>query len=148
MEQKKTLFRLLKYLTKYRLSVFLVILIMSIASLILVILPFIAENIIDVQIVNKNINGVLRLSIIYIILVLVWWALSIIRVRIMSKVSNKAILEIRDEVFKHLQTLDLYYFDSRPTGGILSRLIGDISSLKQLLTQLVTILVPNTFFPS
>ncbi len=146
MEQKKTLFRLLKYLTKYRLSVFLVILIMSIASLILVILPFIAENIIDVQIVNKNINGVLRLSIIYIILVLVWWALSIIRVRIMSKVSNKAILEIRDEVFKHLQTLDLYYFDSRPTGGILSRLIGDISSLKQLLTQLVTILVPNTFF--
>ena len=144
--QKETLFRLLRYLITYKYSVIGVIFIMTIASIILVILPFLAENIIDIQLPKGNIEAVFYVIAIYIFLVFVWWILSILRVRIMSRISNKVVLQIRDEVFKHLQKLGLYYFDSRPTGKILSRIIGDISSLKQLLTQLVTILIPNTFF--
>lgn len=145
-EQKKTLFRLLKYLVTYKYSVIGVILIMTISSLILVVLPFLAENVIDIQLPKGNTLAIFYVIALYIFLVFIWWGLSIIRVKIMSKVSNKVVLQIRDEVFKHLQKLGLYYFDSRPTGKILSRIIGDISSLKQLLTQLVTILIPNTFF--
>lgn len=144
--QKKTLLRVLRYLVTYKYSVIGVIIIMTISSLILVILPFLAENIIDIQLLKGNIEAVFYVIALYIFLVFIWWALAILRVKIMSRISNKVVLQIRDEVFKHLQKLGLYYFDSRPTGKILSRIIGDISSLKQLLTQLVTILIPNTFF--
>ena len=141
--QKKTLLRVLRYLVSYKYSVIGVIIIMTISSLILVILPFLAENIIDIQLLKGNIEAVFYVIALYIFLVFIWWALAILRVKIMSRISNKVVLQIRDEVFKHLQKLGLYYFDSRPTGKILSRIIGDISSLKQLLTQLVTILIPK-----
>jgi ATP-binding cassette subfamily B protein len=58
-------------------------------------------------------------------------------------VTNKIVYEIRRDAFDHLETLSLYYFDSRPTGKILSRLINDVSSLKEMFTRLITSLIPN-----
>ncbi|MDD7254748.1 ABC transporter ATP-binding protein [Bullifex porci] len=144
--QRRVLIRILKYLSSYRKSVIIVISIMTISSIISVILPFLAKDVIDNKIPLGKINAVLSVILIYIILALILSLLSIIRVRIMSRVSNKVVLKIRDEVFKHLQTLDLHYFNSHPTGNILSRIIGDISSLKQLVTQLVSTLIPQTMF--
>ncbi|MDE6419310.1 MAG: ABC transporter ATP-binding protein/permease, partial [Lachnospiraceae bacterium] len=43
----------------------------------------------------------------------------------------------------HIQTLDFKFFDSRPTGKILSRIIGDINSLKDVLNNCVTTLIPD-----
>lgn len=144
--QRRVLIRILKYLSSYRKSVIIVISIMTVSSIISVILPFLAKDVIDNKIPLGKINAVLSVILIYIILALILSLLSIIRVRIMSRVSNKVVLKIRDEVFKHLQTLDLHYFNSHPTGNILSRIIGDISSLKQLVTQLVSTLIPQTMF--
>lgn len=144
--QRRVLIRILKYLSSYRKSVIIVISIMTVSSIISVILPFLAKDVIDNKIPLGKINAVLSVILIYIILALILSLLSIIRVRIMSRVSNKVVLKIRDEVFKHLQTLDLHYFNSHPTGNILSRIIGDISSLKQLITQLVSTLIPQTMF--
>ena len=144
--QRRVLIRILKYLSCYKKSIIIVISIMTISSIISVILPFLAKDVIDNKIPLGKINAVLSVILIYIILALILSLLSIIRVRIMSRVSNKVVLKIRDEVFKHLQTLDLHYFNSHPTGNILSRIIGDISSLKQLVTQLVSTLIPQTMF--
>lgn len=144
--QRRVLIRILKYLSCYRKSVIIVISIMTVSSIISVVLPFLAKDVIDNKIPLGKINAVLSVILIYIILALILSLLSIIRVRIMSRVSNKVVLKIRDEVFKHLQTLDLHYFNSHPTGNILSRIIGDISSLKQLVTQLVSTLIPQTMF--
>ncbi len=144
--KKETLLRLLGYMASYRKSAVAVIIIMMISSLIVVILPFLAEDAVDNRVPAGDMKGLLILTSLYITLSLIWWGLERLRVRIMSRVSNRVVLEVRDEAFAHLQTLGLFYFDSRPTGKILSRLIGDISSLKQLLQQLVTILIPNTFF--
>lgn len=144
--QRRVLIRILKYLSSYKKSVIIVISIMTISSIISVVLPFLAKDVIDNKIPLGKINAVLSVILIYIILALILSLLSIIRVRIMSRVSNKVVLKIRDEVFKHLQTLDLHYFNSHPTGNILSRIIGDISSLKQLVTQLVSTLIPQTMF--
>ena len=144
--RKETLLRLIGYMASYRKSAFLVVLIMMVSSIIVVVLPFLAESAIDTMVPMGNVKGLLLLTVTYLLLSLLWWALERLRVRIMSRVSNRVVLEIRDEAFSHLQELGLYYFDSRPTGKILSRIIGDITSMKQLLQQLVTVLIPNTFF--
>lgn len=62
---------------------------------------------------------------------------------IMAKVCNQILLTIRQELYTHIQKLDFAFFDSRPTGKILSRIIGDINSLKDVLSNCVTTLVPD-----
>ncbi len=147
-ETKKSdiFFRLLKYTKFYKKEVITVIVLMMIASLILVALPLLTENAVDVQIKNGNLDGLLIVTGIFIFLVILWWIIYIVRVRMMARVANNVVLKIRDDVFAHLLSLGLYYFDSRPTGKILSRLIGDITSLKDMLKQVVTTIVPNIFF--
>jgi ATP-binding cassette subfamily B protein len=65
------------------------------------------------------------------------------RMYIMAKVCNNVLLEIRQELYTHIQTLDFNFFDSRPTGKILARIMGDINSLKDVLSNSVTTLIPD-----
>lgn len=64
---------------------------------------------------------------------------------IMARISNRIVLDIREEMYAHLQTLGLCFFDSRATGKILSRMIGDVDSLKDVLSSSVTTLLPSFF---
>ena len=146
LKKKEIFLRLMKYTAQYKKEVIVVIVIMMALSMLLASLPLLTRNAVDVQIANKDLKGLLIVMGIYIFLVVIWWIFYIVRVKIMARVANKVVLQIRDEVFAHLQTLGLYYFDSRPTGKILSRLIGDITSMKDMLKQLVTTVVPNSFY--
>ena len=62
---------------------------------------------------------------------------------LMARVTNQVLLTIREELYAHIQTLSFHFFDSRPTGKILARVIGDVNSLKELLSDSVTQLVPE-----
>lgn len=145
-KKSRTYIRVARYMGRYRFQMISVILIMLLASVITVVLPLLIENAIDVQVANKDTRGLIRVVCTGIGLALLWSVLYIIRVRVMAKVTNEVVLTVRSEAFSHLQTLGLHYFDSRPTGKILSRLIGDITSLKDMLRQMVTNLIPNIFF--
>jgi ATP-binding cassette subfamily B protein len=61
----------------------------------------------------------------------------------MAKVSNDVLLVIRQELYTHIQKLSFSFFDSRPTGKILARIIGDVNSLKDVLSNSVTTLIPD-----
>ena len=101
-ETKKSdiFFRLLKYTASYKKEVIAVIAMMMVASIILVALPLLTENAVDVQIKNGNLKGLLVVTAIFIGLVFVWWLIYVIRVRIMARVANNIVLTIRDEVFE------------------------------------------------
>lgn len=55
--------------------------------------------------------------------------------RIMVKVATTALYKIRTDLFSHLQTLPLKYFDSRTHGEIMSRFTSDTDALRELLGQ-------------
>lgn len=141
--KKSLLLRVLSYYRKYRLKVALVILMVVFCSGVLVILPRFAEHAIDVDIANGDMHGLMVTMGISISLSLLTWLFYVLREHILSRITNEIVYDIRKEAFDHLQTLSLYYFDSRPTGKILSRLISDISSLKDMLTRLISSLIPN-----
>jgi ATP-binding cassette subfamily B protein len=65
------------------------------------------------------------------------------RIRIMAGVTNQILLTIRQELYTHIQKLPFHFFDSRPVGKILARIIGDVNSLNDLFTNSVTTLVPD-----
>ena len=105
--------------------------------------PILIEDAIDVYIKNSNIPGLFRfIGIALIANVLVVVAMKV-RMYIMAKVCNSILLTIRQQLYTHIQKLDFQFFDSRPTGKILSRIIGDINSLKDVLSNSVTTLIPD-----
>lgn len=131
------------YLLAYKKQVVAVLMIMLVSVVITLINPLIIQQAIDVYIAGEDWHGLKRLGIVAVLLNLTLVLLVKIRMYIMAKVSNEVLLTIREELYTHIQTLSFQFFDSRPTGKILARIIGDVNSLKEVLSNSVTTLIPD-----
>mgnify|MGYP004581765265 FL=1 len=139
----QTLKRLFSYVLSYKWTIVFVLLLMGYCVAISLINPLIIESTIDNYIGSGNYTGLCKLLIIALVLnLLVTFAIKS-RMYIMAKMCNKILLTIRQELYTHIQKLGFKFFDSRPTGKILSRIIGDINSLKDVLSNCVTTLIPD-----
>lgn len=141
--KRKTLARMFYYLLAYKKQVVAVLMIMLVSVVITLINPLIIQQAIDVYIAGEDWHGLKRLGIVAVLLNLTLVLLVKIRMYIMAKVSNEVLLTIREELYTHIQTLSFQFFDSRPTGKILARIIGDVNSLKEVLSNSVTTLIPD-----
>ena len=139
----QTLIRLFRYLLAYKWQIVLVLLIMGYGVLISLVNPLIMESAIDDHIAVKDLNGLYKLLGFALVINLVLVITVKLRMYIMAKVCNEILLTIRQQLYTHIQKLDFKFFDSRPTGKILSRIIGDINSLKDVLSNCVTTLIPD-----
>lgn len=141
--KRETLVRLFQYLLAYKKEIIGVLFIMIFCLCISLINPLIMEAAIDTHIAAADYTGLVKLIGFALILnLLVVFAVKI-RMYVMAKVCNNILVTIRQELYTHIQTLDFQFFDSRPTGKILSRIIGDINSLKDVLSNCVTTLIPD-----
>ena len=139
----QTLMRLFSYLFRYKWQIILVLLIMGYGVAVNLVNPLIMESAIDDHIAVKDLNGLYRLLMIALVINLFLVVTVKVRMYIMAKVCNEILLTIRQQLYTHIQKLDFQFFDSRPTGKILSRIIGDINSLKDVLSNCVTTLIPD-----
>lgn len=141
----QTLKRLFTYLFAYKWQIVLVLLMMGYGVVISLINPLIMEAAIDEHIAVGDTAGLYRLLFVALVLNVLLVFMIKLRMFIMAKVCNSILLTIRQELYTHIQKLDFQFFDSRPTGKILSRIIGDINSLKDVLSNCVTTLIPDGF---
>ncbi len=139
----QTLKRLLGYLFAYKWQIILVLAVMGYGVAVRLMNPLIMESAIDDYIGQNDFKGLYRLLVMALVMNLTLVATVKLRMYIMAKVCNQILLTIRQELYTHIQKLDFAFFDSRPTGKILSRIIGDINSLKDVLSNCVTTLVPD-----
>lgn len=139
----QTLLRLLSYLLTYKKEIIFVLLIMAFCVVVSLVNPLLIEAAVDRYIATGNMPGLLHLVLFAIVLNLLMIGGIKLRMYIMAKVCNSILVTIRQELYTHIQTLDLQFFDSRPTGKILARIIGDINSLKEVLNNFVTTLLPD-----
>ena len=143
-DAKRIAVRLLRYLKKYIKQVIVVLIAMAITVGISLFNPLLIEGAIDKYVANLDFKGLIRLAVFAVAINLVYVVMVRIRMYVMSDISNKIILSIREEVYEHIQELSFTFFDSRPTGKILARIIGDVNSLKDVLSKAVTNIIPNT----
>ncbi len=66
---------------------------------------------------------------------------SYIQARLMLTISQNSIKTIRDDLFKSLQKLPVRYFDSHPTGEIMSRFTNDVDNIDVMLNNSLTSIV-------
>ncbi|MGD9155183.1 MAG: ABC transporter ATP-binding protein [Bacillota bacterium] len=135
--------RLLSYLLPYRKAVFCIISLMLTVVGINLLNPFFLKLALDHYIKNRDLQGLLFLGLGMAGLNLAALYCARQRIRIMAGVTNQILLTIRQELYTHIQKLPFHFFDSRPVGKILARIIGDVNSLNDLFTNSVTTLVPD-----
>lgn len=141
--KKDTLVRLYHYLFKYKKKLLGVVLLLAVTVTVSLISPLFIERAIDVHVANRDWRRLLLLGAAALAAYLVFMAGTRAQNILMARVTNQVLLEIREELYSHIQTLSFHFFDSRPTGKILARVIGDVNSLKEMLTDSVTQLVPG-----
>lgn len=142
-EKKQIIVRLFSYLKDHKKGVAGVLVCMAVTVAISLINPLIIENAIDRHIGVGDWNGLVKIGIFALVLNVIYMIMVKIRMYVMSVISNQILLKIRQELYEHIQLLSFSFFDSRPTGKILARIIGDVNSLKDVLTNAVTTLIPD-----
>lgn len=126
--------RLLAYLGPYRKQVVITLLIMILAAICGLVGPYLLKIAIDDYMVQKNYNGLAILAIIFLGVNIISMLCLQQKVRTMSEVGQKVLFRIRQDLFNHIQKLSFTFYDSRPAGKILVRIINDVNSLGDLLS--------------
>ncbi|MDE6686374.1 MAG: ABC transporter ATP-binding protein/permease, partial [Lachnospiraceae bacterium] len=96
--------------------------------------PLLTQKALDDTIPNGDVRGVFFLALLLIIFTLVNVLLSNICSRILAVVGQDIIFDIRNDLFKHLQELPFTYYDDRPHGKILIRVINYVNSVSNMLS--------------
>lgn len=126
--------RSLVYVKRYK-SLFIKAFCFSMISIICgLLLPLFTQNVIDVFIPNKAIRDLLVVGFVIVITVIVQAICNKLRSRATAKAGQAIIRDIRKDLFVHLQELPFDYFDSRPNGKILVRVINYVNSVSDFLT--------------
>lgn len=142
-DKKKILRRLFSYMLEYKGILIAVLICMGITVAISLVNPLLIEEAIDHYIAQSDFKGLMKLGLFALVLNIIFIVMVKIRMYVMALVSNKILMSIRNDLYEHIQTLSFSFFDSRPTGKILARIIGDVNSLKDVLVNMITTLIPE-----
>ena len=111
---KMDILRVFSYLLKYKGRIFAVLLLIAFGTFVSLLNPVLIEKAIDTYIAAKDMGGLVKIALLAIGLNLLMIGAIKLRMIIMARTSNRVIEEIRDDLYCHVQSLDLPFFDSFP----------------------------------
>lgn len=135
--------KLLKYLKPYRFKSFVVVILMLLVMICEIVNPLLLKIAIDDFVVNKNVKGLIVIGISLVLLNLMGWIVSKIRWKMITSITNNILVNIRHQLYSHIQYLSFDFFDNRPVGKILARVVGDVNALKNLFSQAIQSFIPQ-----
>ena len=122
------------YIKKYSGKMVLALMLSAIGGIMGLFGPMITQEALDVAIPDKNIRMLLMLVALLCGSFILSIIFTTIRSRIMINVSQNIIYDIRKDVFDHLQKLPFQYYDDRPHGKILIRVVNYVNSVSDMLS--------------
>jgi len=140
-----TIIRLFSYLKPHSSEAVRTLLLMAIVIFIELLNPYFMKISIDDFIRKGNWKGLILLGVAILAINIVSMFCTRKRIVIMAAMTNKILVTIRQELYTHMQKLPFSFFDERPVGKLLARIIGDVSTLNDLFTNSITSLIPEIF---
>jgi len=137
-DARGTLRRLLQYLAPHRLALVGVFALVLLATAFGLIAPALMGRAIDRFVMAGDAKGLARLSALMLAAYLGRWLASAAHGRIMATVSQRSMRNLRRDLFRHVQTLSLSFFDRNPHGDLMSRLTNDMDAINRVLSMQVT----------
>ncbi len=137
------LVRLVPYLSPFKLAMALVLIFVVLYTLLGLAGPYLMGVAIDKFISTKQVAGLAPIALWMLAAYVLNNLFQAVAGWIMSDVSQRALKQVRKDLFTHLQTLPLSFFDSNPAGDLMSRLTNDIDAINQAVSQNVTTLLAS-----
>lgn len=142
-DTKKTIIRLGHYLGKHKLSIFIVAILVVISSGANLMGTYLLKPVINKYIVPGDVAGLLRMivfmSMMYAAGALATYGYS----RLMVHTAQEVIAQIRNDLFAHVQSLSLSYFDTHTHGELMSRFTNDVDTMTDALNNSFTMLIQS-----
>ena len=132
--QWKHLKRAFQYIGRHRFQMIGALALSVLASICTLYTPKIMSRVLDEVVPAGDVQTLVRWALIYCGLIVVSIVFTVIRARVMAYVSQEIIFDSRRDLFPHLQELPFSYYDSRPAGKILVRVINYVNSVSDILS--------------
>ena len=134
---------LLQFVKPYTRQMLISLVFMIIVTVAAVAGPYFVKLAIDDGIGNKDLNALGRIAIAYFIVAGVQLITNFFRVRIMSRVGQHVLYDVRTAMFDHLQNLSLSFYNRYSVGRVITRVINDVGTLREFVTWAVLAVVRN-----
>jgi ATP-binding cassette subfamily B protein/subfamily B ATP-binding cassette protein MsbA len=126
--------RLIAYLRPYLKQFSIAMLLVVIAAGASVAGPYLVKVALDEGIAGGSLEMLQKTVLLYLILALIQWAGTYIRVNIMARVGQSIIFDLRTDLFAHLQKLSLSFYSRYSVGRVITRVVNDVSVLREFIT--------------
>jgi ATP-binding cassette subfamily B multidrug efflux pump len=133
--------RLLRYLRPYKWRVvFALVLTLAVTPLELV-SPYLFKVGVDSYIVpvvehrlarDVGMRGILWAAVAFIVTLLLSFTVQYVQIRVMQRVGQQTMYDLRGEIFRHLQRLPMSFYDRSPVGRLVTRVTTDVDALNEL----------------
>jgi ATP-binding cassette, subfamily B, multidrug efflux pump len=140
---KQALERLLPYLKPFRLALIWVMVCVVAYTLLGLMGPYLMGLAIDRFIDGRDPQGLLNLALLMLLTYFLYNVFHAIANWVMARVSQRALKNLRRDLFEHLQGLSIRFFDTHSAGELMSRLTNDIDAINQAVSQNVTSLIAS-----
>ena len=130
----KHLLRASSYIKKYLKQMIVALLFSAVGGATALLGPIITQKALDEVIPDKDMRTLIMLGILLVGVYAVSVIFVTIRSKIMVKVSQTIIYDIRKDLFAHMQKLSFQYYDDRPHGKILIRVVNYVNSVSDMLS--------------
>jgi len=140
---RRALKGLLRYLNPFRAGLVLVIAFVLVYTVLGLIGPYLMGQAIDRFITTRQVAGLARIALWMLVVYLFYNLFQAAANWVMARIAQRALKQMRKDLFEHLQTLPIAFFDHNPPGELMSRLTNDIDAINQAVSQNVTSLIAS-----
>lgn len=134
---------LLRFVKPYAPRMFFALILMIIVTAAAVSGPYFVKLAIDEGIGAKDVNALRNIVLTYLVISIIQLVTNFYRVRIMSRVGQHVLYDVRTAMFEHLQNLSLSFYNRYSVGRVITRVINDVGTLREFITWAVLAIVRN-----
>ena len=135
---------LVSLLRPYRVRVALMFVALLLATAAALAPPYLAGRAIDDGIRDKDTEALTIIVIVFVAAALINWVATYVQTFLINWVGQRALQDLRIEVFQHLQRLSIGFYSRNRAGVLISRLTNDVQALDQLVTEGISTLFSAT----
>ena len=135
---------LLRLLRPYRAKVFLMLVALTLATAAALAPPYLAGRAIDDGIKGNDAGALTVIVILFVAAAVLNWVATYAQTFLISWIGQRALQDLRIELFAHLQRLSIGFYSRNRTGVLISRITNDVQALDQLVTEGIATLFSST----
>ena len=130
----KHLKRAFVYVKRYKKGMIIAFTLSVLAAILALLSPAVTRHVIDTVIPEKNITGVGMWALFLLFAIIINVVFTSLRSVIMTRVGQSIVFDIRSDLFRHMQYLPFSYYDNRPQGKILIRVVNYVNNVSDVLS--------------